>query len=441
MKRGFTFLAALAVAFTASNGADAKAVFQTIEGPQGGRVLMAPLDAAGEQAALIALLRDIHQYFGAKPEIGQIVRDKSGSLSALFSDKTEGKEVQGIAIVSAGAAGASQGTVVYDVAARFGTTANTLLKIAGAHAQAAAPSGQAAGESDPAAPLTQTTFPDGSGSIGLPQGWKIIAARAGGAAIKGPKNEAVILGNYFPIIDTSTPQGSRQAQMYMMSGRGLPGKYTAVPYTTDAAEAYKAVATQYAQKLGKPAPFIQIKSQKSGAARDGSGGVIAVLTGVLDFHDGEGRKNFNMQVAISPRMPAGWSIMLSGVQVPVAIGTRERNTLNAMVASYRANNSVINGETQQAIGQIHAIGDAARAQANAAHAAEDAQEQSFNQHMSDIDRQSAGFSDYLLDQSVVTNENGEHKRFYNDYANALVQSNPQKFSIVPTSQYIQGQDF
>ena len=36
---------------------------------------------------------------------------------------------------------------------------------------------------------------------------------------------------------------------------------------------------------------------------------------------------------------------------------------------------------------------------------------------------------------------GAPKRMYNDYANALVQSNPQKFSIVPTPQYIQGQGY
>ena len=47
----------------------------------------------------------------------------------------------------------------------------------------------------------------------------------------------------------------------------------------------------------------------------------------------------------------------------------------------------------------------------------------------------------MLDQSVVTNDRGARKRMYKNYANALVQFNPQKFSIVPASQYIQGQDY
>jgi len=442
MKRSFKFVAMFALALGGVGSAEANTVFKSIDGPQGGRVLMAPLKGADEQATLIALLRDMHQYFGAKPEVGQILKDRSGSVSALFSAVTEGKEVQGIAIVSADASGNANGTVVYDLSARFGKTSNALLKMAQAHAPAAAANSEASDDSDPAAPLTQTRFPDGSASIGMPAGWRFLVARGGGAIIEGPKKERLILGNYFPIIDPNSPQGYRQVQMSRMTGRGLPGKYTAQPYTTNAAQAYVTLARDMAQKQGSPEPSIEIKSSKSGASRMGDGGTVSLLTGVLDFHDGEGKKNFNAQVWISTLKPSGdWAIMVSGAQVPVEIGARERHTLDAMVASYRANNGVINGETQQAIGQIHAIGDAARAQANAAHAAEDAQSQSFEQHMSSIDRQSAGFSDYLLDQSVVTNENGEHKRFYNDYANALVKSNPQKFSIVPTSQYIQGQDF
>lgn len=441
MRPGFNLVIALALALTAAVTAHAKAVFTAINGPQGGRVLMTPLNASSEQAALVALLRDMHQYFGAKPEIGEILKDTSGSVSALFSDVTEGKQVQGIAIVSDGSGDTARGTVVYDLAPRFGKTANTLLKIAQEHTPAAAEVGAAAmGASDPPAPLTRTTFPDGSGSIGLPAGWRIAVAYQGGAIIVGPKHERLILGNYFSIIDPGTPQGHRQVQMAQTSGRGLPGKYTAQPYTTNAAEAYITLARGLAEKQGNPEPSIQVNSSKSRSSN--GNGTVTTLTGMLDFHDGEGQKNFVMQVWISQPMATGdWAIMTSGAQVPVEIGTRERDTLNAMAASYRADYGVVDSETQRAIDRIHASGEAVRREADAAHAQEDAGSQDFDQHMSDIDRQGSGFSDYLLDQSVVSNDQGEHKRFYNDYANALVQLNPQKFSIVPTSQYIQGEDF
>ncbi len=415
---------------------------QIINGPNGGRVLMTALQAPSEQDALIVLLRDVHQYFGARPQLGQILKDRKGNVSAFFSDMSEGKEVDGIAIVSP----YGYGTVVYDIASRFPNTANTLLKIAQAHAPRSAPAsapggGPAMDQPEPAAPLTQTTFPDGSGSIGMPQGWRFLAAYSGGAILEGPNRERLIIGNFFPVIDPNTPRGYQQLQMAQMSGRGLPGKYTAVPYTQNVAQAYVEIANQLAQKQGNPPPRIEIHSAQAGAAYDGSGGVVGIVSGVLDFHDGEGAKNFKMQLGISAENASGWSVIATGAQVPVEIGRREANTLTAMLASYRSNNGVIGGETAQAIGQIDAYGDAARAQANNAHAQEGAQQQGYEQHMRSIDRQGAGFSDYLLDQSVVANSNGEHKRFSNAYANALVQSNPQEFSVVPQSGYIQGKDY
>jgi hypothetical protein len=38
----------------------------------------------------------------------------------------------------------------------------------------------------PAAALHQTPFPDGSGSIGLPDGWTLTGAHAGEVTAKGP---------------------------------------------------------------------------------------------------------------------------------------------------------------------------------------------------------------------------------------------------------------
>jgi hypothetical protein len=42
------------------------------------------------------------------------------------------------------------------------------------------------GPGAPAAPLHETPFPDGSGSIGLPDGWTITGAHAGEVTAKGP---------------------------------------------------------------------------------------------------------------------------------------------------------------------------------------------------------------------------------------------------------------
>ncbi len=63
------------------------------------------------------------------------------------------------------------------------------------------------------------------------------------------------------------------------------------------------------------------------------------------------------------------------------------------------------------------------------------------QHDAD-DKQSASFADLQLGQAVVENtETGEHKRFYNDDAYNLVQANPDKYQVVPESQYIKDKDY
>ena len=55
-------------------------------------------------------------------------------------------------------------------------------------------------------------------------------------------------------------------------------------------------------------------------------------------------------------------------------------------------------------------------------------------------RNDAGFDNYLLDQSVVSNGAG-HTTMWNSEANRLVQANPNKYQIVDTPNYWQGVDY
>ncbi len=406
-------------------------------------MLTAPLDAQLDaQGALVATLRELHQYFGAKPQVDRILRDPSGtSVSAFFTEQQNGQPITGLAIVR-GIGSAPQATVIADFAPRFPQNADNLLKFAqggaaSAPASAPAKAAPAPDAAPPAEPLTQTRFPDGSGSIGLPAGWRFLMAQHGAAVLKGPNNELMTLGLYFPIYNTADPRGYNQARMAMGMGRPLPGSYTAFPYTADAAKAYVELSAQLARKNGKPEPHVQIKTARPVTATDGSH--ATVLTGVLDFGDGEGPKNFNAQVYIPPPSPYGtWAVGVSATQVPVKIGARERNTLNAIVASLRMNNAVIQGQNRAVIDRIHAIGAAAKAQAEAAHAAEDQNAAAFEAHNDEIDRQSAGFADYQRGNSVVTDENGTHARVTNDWADELVRQNPQRFQVVPALGLPQG---
>ena len=45
----------------------------------------------------------------------------------------------------------------------------------------------------------RTQFPDGSGRIAMPPGWRLTSARQAAAALQGPRGEAVAVGITMPI--------------------------------------------------------------------------------------------------------------------------------------------------------------------------------------------------------------------------------------------------
>ncbi len=107
--------------------------------------------------------------------------------------------------------------------------------------------------SAPAQKLTQTTFPDNSGSVGLPAGWKITAAREGDVSADGPNGEKMRFGMAQSAIDYSNPQSR-------VLGRGpggtAPGNFVAIPFGTPGDEAFKQVITQLSQKQHIPVPTL-----------------------------------------------------------------------------------------------------------------------------------------------------------------------------------------
>jgi hypothetical protein len=62
--------------------------------------------------------------------------------------------------------------------------------------------------------------------------------------------------------------------------------------------------------------------------------------------------------------------------------------------------------------------------------------------MDNIDRSSKINQDYILDRSVVRdNENADRGTVSNSYADSLVRSNPERFQIVANQDLIKGKDY
>jgi hypothetical protein len=98
--------------------------------------------------------------------------------------------------------------------------------------------------------------------------------------------------------------------------------------------------------------------------------------------------------------------------------------------------------TANAINKIHAIGATATARMNATEAANSSEQASWNAGQKANAQNAQGFSNYLLDQNVVQNNNtGGHSTQWNSAADAMVKSNPSKYSYVSNSNLIPGEDF
>ena len=63
-------------------------------------------------------------------------------------------------------------------------------------------------------------------------------------------------------------------------------------------------------------------------------------------------------------------------------------------------------------------------------------------HMDNSDRLTAGMSDFLRNQTVIVDtQEGGHARTSDQLADLLMQTSPDRFQAVPTSQYIRGIDY
>jgi predicted PurR-regulated permease PerM len=105
-----------------------------------------------------------------------------------------------------------------------------------------------------------------------------------------------------------------------------------------------------------------------------------------------------------------------------------------------AMNKQVEAQANQYINNIHQIGQQTTARINASEAANSDEQASFNASQTANAQNVQGFSNYLLDQSVVQNNStGAHSTQWTSTANALVQSNPSKYSYVSNSNLMPGE--
>ena len=446
------------VATTAHSDANTIAApdgLKTIDPPQGGKIVYGRVAGQTTEAgAMGAVLRSLHDQLGDRPQVGKLFQvHGTQSVAAFFSVSKKnqgGGDIAGLIIATKVTSESVDAALVTDDAARFPKTLSPMMKtlFAAWHPMA----GARPVESAPNAPaqLRQITLPDRSASVGLPDSWKIVPnmSSMGTIVANGPNGESAELGITFLASDTNNPRVQQTLQTLRNGGLRNTGyaNGTYYPYGGELSKTFVYMIQNLRHKAGLPQANYQFASVTPVPGPPEQR--CAHMAGTVDFGDGKGPRELNAVYCTTPPTPASgaWLSMAYMTSAPVQVAAKERTTLGAILSSFNVNQSVVAAQSARiaapAIRQIHAIGQAAANQAAAAHERNDIQNSSVYQHWDNMDKRSQEFENYQLGYSVISDTQGNaHGTFWNEDADALVKSNPDRFEYVAAPNYWKGIDY
>lgn len=427
--------------------------------PQGGGMITYGQVAgqSTEAGAMGYILHNLHQNLGEKPQVGKLFDVKgTQSVAVFFSvsrhDQGNGKpalQIGGLIIATKVSTDHVEAALVSDEASRFPKTLGPMMKtLFGVWHPIPAGARNASGASAPAAALRQITMPDQSASVGLPDGWQVVSKMSGMGTIvaTGPHDESAELGITFLVSDTNNPATQRTLQQlragYLRNTAYANANY--FPYGADPVKTYLYLIQRLRQRANLPEATYNFTSVTPVPAQ---GQRCAHMTGTADMADNKGPRELNMLFCEQQPGPMGnFLTMAYMTMVPVAEAPRERATLGAILQSFSVNQAVVQRQANQiaapAIDQIHAIGRAAADQARTAHERNDIQNSSVYKRWDDNDKRSQEFENYQLGYSVISTSDHEyHGTFWNEDADAIVKSHPDKFEYVNAPDYWKGIDY
>ncbi len=447
----------------------------TVNAPQGGKIVFGAVAGATTQPAVLAkLLSMVHANCGEKPLIGtpfQFTGTNSVGVFFTVTDHPEGNiPLAGLAIAAVTGPNQVQAAMIYDRASQFGQTVNPMLQqlssvwhpgapAASGAAPAVAPSATGGGTSNSAAALTRYTLPDNTASVGVPAGWQVTKGSSGGTiSLTGPHGDYANLDLAFTALDTT----NRMVQQMIRSGaeNAYKGKWIFYPSNADLTKVFPDIYQQMRVIAGATGSA-NLQIARIQAVSGPQGQRCAQANGQMN-PNGQGAEELDAVMCIStPSQSGEYGFTLSTTVLPVAYAAQDGATAAAILSSFQvnmallkqqaaaaaapgiaANNQRVEAQAQQYIGFIHQEGANTTARINASEAANSAQQANWQAGQNANAQNAQGFSNYLLDQSVIQNNStGAHATTWNSTANALVQANPSKYSYVSTPNYIPGTDY
>jgi hypothetical protein len=448
-----------------------------ISSPQGGKIVYGSVPGATTQAAAMSsMLKTVHNNCGEKPQIGKVFQFTGTNSVGVFFTVTDHPDgnlpLAGMVIAAATGPNQAEAAMIYDKAAQFGQSVNPMLQqlsnvwhpggtpAAGGGTAGAGPASATPGGNGAATPsMRQVSLSDGTGTLSLPAGWNLVPNQSGMgiATVTGPEGESLGLNYYFNAQDTN----SRVVQ----NGLRMGVKFQQTVYYPGNADLTKSFA-QIFQAIRVAIGQGQAPMTVDMVQASGSQGQCVTATGQLN-PDGKGMKQMEMVMCrTTPNQNGAYQFILTKSLLPLGATDQQRATANAIMASYKADmqraQAIANAQsapviaqmqqvyqahtqmlesfTQQQIANIHQIGAQVTARMNASEAANSAEQSSWEAGQNANAQNNQGFSNYLLDQSVVQNNStGAHTTNWNSAADAMVKSG--KYSYVSNSNYIPGTDY
>ncbi len=429
------------------------------DGPQGGTILSGPLPKVlTGPAAFKAGLHLLHGYFDKFPTLIGVVCSKDKAVTiAPFRAVRQGAPVSGIALATYDPAGHSRFAVMYDDPTKLGQslppmmdrlkviTQDALEKARPVSSGAAGPDFAAYEAAAAHVSLHSTSFPDGTATIGVADGF--TPGTMSGGRFSASAADGAYANLYIPI-SLMDPSGSLYQQEMQMSGGNppqIPGQ-TVIAYDADPIVAWKKVLTERANERGSADPDPQILH--AAPLPNSAGGFTGkMVAGTMTLNGEPYVFSGTLLISPPPGADGGWLLQITMRAAPTAHASTDMPALIAMQNSEKVDMNAVRDQTMRnikamseetarwlALNKIQ--GDAARDHVfeTSMHNAQVAQD--------NIDISAAAFIHYINDTTVVQqNSTGAQATVSTSMAAALQSMNPAQFQQVPVSQFTKGVNY
>jgi hypothetical protein len=314
--------------------------------------------AATTRAELQTVFPDLARYFGAKPEVLGAYEDQKDHKSAgvAFSAQLNGERVTGFVSAKIDDQGGSVLVVYCKADAPAAEWSKLIAKPAAGKGEDDAAGVRAAAA---AVPLKTYNFPDGTGSVGVAEGWITQAQTLGGATIDGPGDQKVLIGIGAEVI---TPNSwiIRQNQQLATNARRLGGappppvNMLIAPWSPDPAEALKNLVPAIAvvnKRAGLPTSSIdQIVQSWKLPAIVPKGNAALILVDLTKTAKGDARQyRALIQLEVYPLGPDSWAFYATQLIAPRETFQKDLPVMLAQSMSVKENAAVIQQKTREAI--------------------------------------------------------------------------------------------